>query len=149
MSLLMNNFYQTNLVHNQMIFINECRDKEQDTREGGVEESRLDKGEVGVTWQTLYHRESGYWPLSGALGLGTARGMLCEDTKLFHYVGELHTVYIYGWNQPGREKAKKLGILPFTYWFLLTTYIYFALLEIVMCFMHIEANHIMAFNSWY
>ena len=48
-SLLMKKFYQTNLVHNQMIFINECRDKEQDTREGGVGESRLDKGEVGVT----------------------------------------------------------------------------------------------------
>ena len=29
--------------------------------------------------------------------------------------------YTYGWNQPGREKAKKLGISPFTYWDLLTT----------------------------
>ena len=55
--------------------------------------------------------------------------------------------YPYGWNQPGREKAKKLGILPFTYWVLLTTYIFFALLEIVMCLKHIEASHIMAFNS--
>ena len=54
---------------------------------------------------------------------------------------------IYGWNQPGREKVKKLGILPFTYWVLLTTYIFFALLEIVMCLKHLEASHIMAFNS--
>ena len=23
-------------------------------------------------------------------------------------------IFLYGWNQPGREKAKKLGILPFT-----------------------------------
>ena len=46
---------------------------------------------------------------------------------------------IYGWNQPGREKAKKLGILPFMYYVLLTTYIFFALLEIVMCLKHIEA----------
>ena len=53
----------------------------------------------------------------------------------------------YGWNQPGREKANKLGILPFTYWVLLTTYIFFALLEIVMCVKYIEASHIMAFNS--
>ena len=56
-------------------------------------------------------------------------------------------VNIYGWNQPGREKANKLGILSFTCWVLLTTYIFFALLEIVMCFKHIEASHIMAFNS--
>jgi hypothetical protein len=43
----------------------------------------------------------------------------------------------YGWNQAGREKAKKMGILPFTYWVLLTTYIFFALLEIGMCLKHI------------
>ena len=43
--------------------------------------------------------------------------------------------------------AKKMGILPFTYWVLLTTYIFFAYLEIVMCLKHIEASHIMAFNS--
>ena len=54
---------------------------------------------------------------------------------------------LYGWNQPGREKAKKMGILPFTYWVLLTTFIFLALLEIVMCLKHIEASHIMAFNS--
>ena len=59
------------------------------------------------------------------------------------------TPVTYGWNQPGREKAKKLGILPFTYWVLLTTFIFFALLEIVMCLKHIEASHIMSFNSWY
>jgi hypothetical protein len=47
----------------------------------------------------------------------------------------------------GREKAKKLGILLFMYWVLLTTYIFFALLEIVMCLKHIEASHVMAFNS--
>jgi hypothetical protein len=40
-----------------------------------------------------------------------------------------------------------LGILPFTYWVLLTTYIFFDLLEIVMCLKHIEANHIMTLNS--
>ena len=54
---------------------------------------------------------------------------------------------VYGWNQPGREKAKKWGIIPFMYWVLLTTYIFFDLLEIVMSLKHIEASHIMAFNS--
>ena len=54
---------------------------------------------------------------------------------------------IYGWNQPGREKANKLEILPFTYWVLLTILFFFALLEIVMCLKHVEASHIMAFNS--
>ena len=54
---------------------------------------------------------------------------------------------MYGWNRPGRDKAKKLRFLPFTYWVLLTTYIFFALLEIVMCLKFIEASHIMAFNS--
>ena len=57
------------------------------------------------------------------------------------------STHIYGWNPPGREKAKKLGILTLTYLVLLTTYIFFALLEIVMCLKHIEASHIMAFNS--
>ena len=63
------------------------------------------------------------------------------------YVSQSWQRVTYGWSQPGREKAKKMGILPFMYWVLLTTYIFFALLEIVMCLKHIEASHIMAFDS--
>ena len=51
-----------------------------------------------------------------------------------------------GTGQEGK-RPKKLGILLFTYWVLLTTCICFALLEMVMCLKHIEASHIMVFNS--
>ena len=50
------------------------------------------------------------------------------DTWVFNFHMFCRTFvwsFVYGWNQPGREKAKKLGILPFTYWVLLTTYIFF------------------------
>ena len=69
-SLLMNNFYQTNLVHNQ-------------TREGGVRESRLDKGEVGVPCQTLYHGDSGFWPLPGVLVLAQQEECSVETPNFF------------------------------------------------------------------
>ena len=52
-----------------------------------------------------------------------------------------------GGTRQEEKKAKKLGILLFTYWVLLTTYIFFALLKMVMCLKHIEASRIMAFNS--
>ena len=42
------------------------------------------------------------------------------STEGFWWTSNLPTT-LYGWNQPGREKAKNLGILPFTYWVLLTT----------------------------
>ena len=61
--------------------------------------------------------------------------------------GEIYSESI--WVEPARKGKgqKKLGILPLTYRVLLTTYIFFALLEIVMSLKHIEASHIMAFNS--
>ena len=56
------------------------------------------------------------------------------------------TLYI--WVEPARKgKGRKIGNFTLSYWVLWTTYIFFALLEIVMCLMHIEASHIMAFNS--
>ena len=47
-----------------------------------------------------------------------------------HYVYD----WVNKWVEPARKgKGKKMGILPFTYWALFTTNIFFALLEIVMC----------------
>ena len=53
----------------------------------------------------------------------------------------------YGRNQSGCEKAKKVGFLASILWVFLTFYIVFALLKINMCFKHLEASHIMSFDS--
>ena len=53
----------------------------------------------------------------------------------------------YGKNQSGYEKAKKLGFLFSILGVFLTTYVVFALLKINKCFKHLEASHIMSFDS--
>ena len=54
---------------------------------------------------------------------------------------------LFGRNQSGCEKAKKVGFLPFIIWVFLTNYIFFALIEFTMCFKHLEASHIMSFDT--
>ena len=55
--------------------------------------------------------------------------------------------YIYERNQSGCEKAKKMGFVAFTLCIFLTIDILFALLKINMRFKHVEAGHIMSFDS--
>ena len=55
--------------------------------------------------------------------------------------------FTYGKNQAGREKAKQLGILPFTYWVFLTTYNFLAWLGITICVKKLEASNNMSFDS--
>ena len=54
---------------------------------------------------------------------------------------------IYGSNQSGCGKAKKMGCLPSILLVFLTIYICFALMKITMCFKHLEASHIMSCDS--
>ena len=54
---------------------------------------------------------------------------------------------IYGRNQSGCEKDKKMGFLPSILWVFLTIYISFALMKITMCFKHLEESHIMSCDS--
>ena len=56
-------------------------------------------------------------------------------------------MYIYGRNQSGREKAKKVKFVSSILWVFLTPYFFFALMEITMCFKHLEASHIMSFDT--
>ena len=53
---------------------------------------------------------------------------------------------IYGRNQSGCEKAKKLRFLPFILWVSLTIYIFVALMKISMCLKQLEASHIMSWD---
>ena len=58
------------------------------------------------------------------------------------------TSQTYIWVEPARKgKDPKIGNFTLYVLGLLTTYICFALLDIVMCLKHIEASHIMTFNS--
>ena len=47
----------------------------------------------------------------------------------------------------GVERLTKMRFLPSILWVFLTTYIFFALMKIIMCFKHLEASHIMSFDS--
>ena len=78
--------------------------------------------------------------------------LLTATAPLYH--NKLHplyhcSLYIYGRNQSGCEKAKNLGFLTFILWVFLTIYIWIALMKITKCFNYLEANHIMSWNSWY
>ena len=45
------------------------------------------------------------------------------------------------------KRLKKMGFSTSILWVFLTIYIVFALLEINMCFKHLEASHIMSYDS--
>ena len=73
---------------------------------------------------------------------------LCKDGPFKDLLGHVKiSVAIYGRNQSGCEKAKKVGFLPSILWVFLTIYICFALMKITMCFKHLEASHIMSCDS--
>ena len=65
----------------------------------------------------------------------------CQNNISVYGWSKIQGTTFYSWMKPGSKSG--------TYWVLLTNYIFFALLKIVMCLEHIEASHIMAFNSWY
>ena len=57
------------------------------------------------------------------------------------------SLYIYGRNQLGCEKAEKVGCLPSIHFFFFTIYIFVDLMKITMCFNQLEASHIISCDS--
>ena len=54
---------------------------------------------------------------------------------------------VYGRNQPGCEKTKKVGFLPLILWVFLTFYIFVVLIKLTMCFKQLEASLIMPWEA--
>ena len=63
---------------------------------------------------------------------------ICNSLYAFHYMG--------GTSQDVK-RLKKWDFLPQYFGFFLSIHIVFALLKINMCFKHLEASHIMPFDS--
>ena len=54
--------------------------------------------------------------------------------------------YMGGFSQDVKRQ-KKMGFLLFILWVFLTIYIFVALMKLIMCFKHLEASHIMSWDS--
>ena len=67
---------------------------------------------------------------------------ICNSNKM-------NVSFLYGKNQAGCEKTKKLEFLQFTYWAFLSTYNFLAWLGITICVYKLEASHNMSLDSWY
>ena len=62
-----------------------------------------------------------------------------QHQNSYHKIISLNCIY--GRNQSGCKKAKKVGLLPFVLWLFLTIFIFVDLMKITMCFKQLEASN--------
>ena len=76
--------------------------------------------------------------------------VICVSVLYYYNVSTVivtYDLYLYMRGTSQDVKRLEMGFLAFILWVFLTIYIVFALLKINMCFKHLEASHIMSFDS--